>query len=482
MSTPADSAPSLDSAADGAGNDPAQGPASRFADLHNRTFEMELLISGVVVFALLQVPPHIHRALDLLTATLHGALRSLVIYGYVYGLLMLTALIAFFVLHLGLRAYWIGLVGLESVFPDGINWNQISLGPYSRNNLKRSLRPLPAHIERLDDLCSLVFSFAFLIAHSGLYSLVIVLLAGALGLASSWVLSPSIDPVWLFVAAMLAAVGPLLVVTWVDKLAGDRIDPNSTAGRWLHRLVRWTYRTSPLPMVGHIQLTLQSRFSERRTTLAIFFTILLLTFGLVGQSLVRTDALRFDTLERFPDDLDAFGAEPVDYRDQHAPVQVVARNPSIQSDVIEGPFVKLFIPYYPHRHHPLLEQACPGTLAAEPSPLRFRPSRAGGADRRELVLANLDCLASLFRVELDGQRLGELEWVPTREAGSHVAGLMAYLPTRGLAAGRHQIVVEEPAVEANLEPHQTEEPHRFAPTPEDRVATLYFWYAPRTSD
>ena len=70
---------------------------SRFSGLHTRTFEMELLLSGAVVFALVQLPPIVNQHLARFRAGLVGDVRLMGMYAEVYVTLVLYALIGAFV-------------------------------------------------------------------------------------------------------------------------------------------------------------------------------------------------------------------------------------------------------------------------------------------------------------------------------------------------------------------------------------------------
>ncbi|MBZ0112670.1 MAG: hypothetical protein K8J08_09425 [Thermoanaerobaculia bacterium] len=449
--------------------------ASRFSDLHSRTFEMELLVSGAVVFALIQIPPRLQSWFESVNMATEGSLRLFGVYGYTYAALMLYTLIVFFVLHLGLRAFWIGLVGMESVFPEGIDWEKVSLGPFARRHHRAKLPSLRQQIERLDDLCSLTFSFAFIIVLSFLYSIAVILLAGIIGFALSRALGQRVNLVWIFFCSLALLMVPQMLVTLVDKHFGERIDENGRAGRWINRILRWTYPMSPIGLIGQIQFTLQSRIQSGRTTLWTLITIALLSVTLILVMFVSFGVIRFDNLERFPDNLDTFGLEAEDYRDQSPPERRSVRQPTIQSDVIKDPFVKLLVPYYPNRHNDLLRRACPKVSAIQASPLRFLDIGTPDAEAIELTRRNIECLSSLFRVTLDGKALTPIEWIPARTGMTRSVGLMAYLATDGLSSGRHNLVVRYPRDEAQLAPDQDQEPFLFAEDPSDRIFHLPFW-------
>jgi hypothetical protein len=86
------------------------------------TWEIELLISGASVFALMQFPGWINShflsiQLVLANSQLSGLINPLFIYvkGAAY------ALIITLVIYIVLRAYWVSLIGVHSIFPQGLD-------------------------------------------------------------------------------------------------------------------------------------------------------------------------------------------------------------------------------------------------------------------------------------------------------------------------------------------------------------------------
>lgn len=101
--------------------DPPSGRATADPDKLPRhttpTWEVELLISGLAVFAMLQLPSWLgDRFLALLPrfdSNWAGALNIV----YMYLAVAAVILAVTFALHLLLRAHWIALVGMHSVYP-----------------------------------------------------------------------------------------------------------------------------------------------------------------------------------------------------------------------------------------------------------------------------------------------------------------------------------------------------------------------------
>lgn len=78
-------------------------PRRSFPQGYDRTWELELLISGAVAFTLLQLPGAADGAFDRLSPRLGEGLPRLLMFGYVYIKIILYALIATFIVHLAAR-------------------------------------------------------------------------------------------------------------------------------------------------------------------------------------------------------------------------------------------------------------------------------------------------------------------------------------------------------------------------------------------
>ena len=131
---------------------------SRFGDLHTRTYDIELLISGALVFGLLAAPGAITELFEHWQGRVDGVAALATTYLFVYGEMLVYSLLITFILHLCLRGYWIALLGLESVWSDGWSWDRLKLGPYTQERLRRRVPTLSAAINAADDRASVIFA------------------------------------------------------------------------------------------------------------------------------------------------------------------------------------------------------------------------------------------------------------------------------------------------------------------------------------
>lgn len=103
----------------------AAGGRVSFERLRERTDELELIISGLSLFALVSLPGWLWDTYEtwLPRMSLGMSAASGVLVPIASAMCLMMA--ALFVLHLAVRAHWVGLIGLKAVFPDGVRWERM---------------------------------------------------------------------------------------------------------------------------------------------------------------------------------------------------------------------------------------------------------------------------------------------------------------------------------------------------------------------
>ncbi|WNW01461.1 hypothetical protein RRF68_10735 [Tenacibaculum sp. HL-MS23] len=128
--------------------------------LKEESWEAELLVSAIAIFGTFKLFDIVSWATNFFIDVLNPNQYFIAYFIVTFGLLAVSMLAAMFVIHFVLRAYWIGLVGLNSVFPD----YSIEDSVYSKIYTKKILEVLPKlkeSIQKTDELCSVIFSAAF---------------------------------------------------------------------------------------------------------------------------------------------------------------------------------------------------------------------------------------------------------------------------------------------------------------------------------
>ena len=125
--------------------------------IQQNSWEPEILLSGFVVVGLLQLPAYIRQAAAFFRAEVLGNNLA----GLFSGLqIAVYTLVGGLIIHLFLRGVWIGYVGLSYAFPRGINGAKLKLQPRFQASVDRIL-PLEKQIDRLEKVCSSIFSLCF---------------------------------------------------------------------------------------------------------------------------------------------------------------------------------------------------------------------------------------------------------------------------------------------------------------------------------
>lgn len=425
----ADTTPEHGGTAPEGGESAAPQPRIAFERLRERTDELELIISGLIAFALLAVPPQLFEAWT--QADTHAGTfgRYVLMFGYMVGSGLCYTLAGAFIVHLAVRGYWVGLIGLRSCFPDGIRWGRIgTMGPISRDYYRARLPDLMSAIERADRAASVLFAMVtllgLLILWSGAALVAVLGLAWLFGLASG---AGEAVALRLAFGIYLVVMGAVTAGALVDAVLVRR-RPALAQVPWLRRMVErllafhgWLL---PQRLILPVQLTLHSNTSGRAFVLALF--TLMFIAPMVG--IVHVVGSRAFTVIGDYEAIDGaaveLGMASAHYEDQRGAGDRLLRWPMIPSDQVARAHLRLFIPHLPARDNPLLASRC--QVAADAGAEAARRSR-------------LACLAGLWTVTLDGAPVALDGFLPAERRDLGLRGLQGYLPMAGLAPGRHDL-------------------------------------------
>lgn len=395
------------------------------------TWEIELLISGALVFSLFSLREPLEWAMLRWLPVATDGWRMLLVYAYLYGKMVLYTLLLTFSVHLAARARWVALVGVNSVYPRGPRWENLSGGPAARRVARQQCGDnVDDAIERADNQASLVFAFGILAAQMllgiALLSLLVAGISSALNL-----LGASQALIWLFAALLVV---PLLVAAGIDKWLLGRLPER----HWLARCCEHVYRLSNVLILGHLAQPLMSLLTTnlggKRGPYLLLGAIYLM-MGLVAvDSISRLD--QHGRIDLFSGKLPALQRDgdvlPAHYASLRRAEFRYSTAPFIQSEVIEGPYLKLVLPYVQERHNPVLEGDCASPVAADAE---------DRAARRAAEHQRIDCLGAQFQLRLDGEPLAGLDFERYRDPLSGNDALLSMIDVRDLPPGRHVLTV-----------------------------------------
>jgi hypothetical protein len=408
----------------------ADSPKSHLPGRTTPTWEMELLVSGATVFGLMQLPAQADRLLFGFYNASNFAVAALTPSLWIYVKFSLLTLIATFIVHLCLRGYWVALVGLDSVYPEGFRWDRMKarLGPHYLQTSRELAGDVGTLIERADNRASVVFGLGFGMAMLMLMPMVLV---GAM-MAAIWLYETlggdGIDA--LKVSAALAALMFIAfgVLVYWDRARGDRMPADSRGGRWLRGFFRF-YAWLGFDRANNPLITLFSSNEGNRRTATIIGAVMLAVLSLVlSQALGERLGWSVGDFAGLPDDVQSATDTvlPQHYASQRGTAARLAPIPHIPDPVVRGNYLRLFVPYVPARHNEAMRLRCPQALAA-----------TGDGAQRE----RLDCLEAMHAVTLDGQPL-DIHFDAGEDVATGQRGMVAMIPVHGLELGRHELTVQ----------------------------------------
>lgn len=394
------------------------------------TWEVELLISGVAVFAMLQLPGWLSdKWLYLQPRFDEGWGESLaILFAYLMGAAVILAVT--FALHLLLRAYWIALVGMHSVHPEGIRWDRLRMGPIERKVMQRRDGDFAQMVERADNRASMVFAMGVALAVTLLILTVLIVIVFVAGSAIALALHASVRPDHILFFCAVVLVGPVVLLHLFDRIVGARLQERGASHRTTAALFNF-YARLGFANRGGVMAMLSSHHGRRRVQMVAgvaMMTCILLVF--FSQTAARHPEL-FGNYAGFPQ-FDSPGANTIDaahYDDQRDPLRshVV---PFIQSAEIDGNYVRLTVPYRPEDDAAAVRKHCPAAPAAVEG------------DNRALAL--LRCLDKLHPVALDGKPITDLRYAAGSDPRTDRPALVAMIDVRKLPPGRHELAVAHP--------------------------------------
>jgi hypothetical protein len=144
--------------------DPHEKTPSWLAQRQAMVWEPELLISGIVLFGLLQIPSGLDNMLQYLNDWGASILLFSNLDEYLASFLKTSVylLIVGLIVNILLRSVWVVMIGLSYTLPEGINIQKLSLQAYYANKLSK-IPSYAIYIIRIDKLASTVYSLTFLL-------------------------------------------------------------------------------------------------------------------------------------------------------------------------------------------------------------------------------------------------------------------------------------------------------------------------------
>jgi len=389
------------------------------------TWDMELLISGATAFGLLQVPGMIDSwAIWALTENQIEVQQFLFTLTLYMQFSVLTLIITF-LLHLLMRGYWVALVGMHSVYPEGVRWEHFrKSSPVATERLLKQTSDFGTLIEAADNRATWVFGLGFGLALVMAWPAMLVgTLSVVLLIAQKfdWPLGPITIGFWIVFGILLM---PIVVVGFIDRLFGEQWLAEGRTGT-LERVYRFYHRIGMSRAQNPLLAIATSHGKSNSTTTVTVVAVIIIMMGVATSTVMRMTAFESGAFDGLPS-MSAAGKHELfqshygDLRDKNG----TANAPFIPTRVVRGDYLPLFVPYRPIMMNRVLAKECPEALV---------PSARDAGD-------GLRCMARLLDVHLDGQPL-TIELFAATDGASGQRGTIAMIDIATLSRGRHVLTV-----------------------------------------
>lgn len=389
------------------------------------TWEIELLISGATVFSLLQMPGLLDRLYYSFAPRLETDYHAVVTLPYMYLMTACLALIITFLVHLCVRGYWVALVGLASVYPEGVDWKGLSSwGPAFLRTVRQSTLPLPDAIERYDNRASQVFGFGVGLTFMTLGIGLVVLLMIVLAVLIHELTGRRFDLAAMMITVMVALLGPYLLFYMLDGFTRNRAGNHPRLERAMERVYR---RISRLPFVSGTNYPLMlfvSRMGGNRGNYLMVAAMMALLLVSIGRMETARPIWRWDGYGLLPGDGKAGRTlDPRHYADQRERLGSLLPAVHIPSEEVTGDWLRVYIPFRPTPDTQALQRLCP-ELKGPPKP------------EPDAVLA---CLPKRFVLAIDGNAIAAPDFDFASDPAQRLRGVVARIDVRDLPRGRHEL-------------------------------------------
>jgi hypothetical protein len=432
----------------------------KLRDLTSQSWNLELVISGAALFAMLQIPDLLDTAFDYFrfnflshTTGIIGVLPALVL-----SMMKATCYVLFaaFLTNFVMRAFWVGLVGLLSVYPTGIHYDRIPFSSkYAQEQMSGKFGSLENYIIRLDRRCNIVFAVAFLFT----FFFILIAMGYLVAIIVYTFIRPLIPeeymPFFKILAYILGAAYFLVAI--VLSLPSVRATPQGARLNYqfatLLHFMFWGLGRPSSYITNTFYSHIPSKKLLRNMMIMMILFIVLMTVNLfVDISRINQRLTPFNSRHLFSTRVDSLFHDASTYDSQRGDGQYVS-SASIQSDIVREPFLRLYIAY-PKAMDTLLTEIVKEPVWNDKKPIAER--------RHEYAVWSSEQINNLIQIRVNDSLYANPGLLFTMHDKPKQNGWQTVLLPTNLKTGRNTLNIR-------IQPKSPAKPAE--------IATIPFWYS-----
>jgi hypothetical protein len=359
-------------------------------------------------------------------------------------------------IHLLLRGFWIGIVGLSSVSSE-INYEKLKLKGKFKKVIPQKVKSLDQLIVYLDKMSSVIFAYTYLLVFSIIsVMLIFVLIIALLGMIF-WLFSlGQQNPLYAVLGIVLICVIGLIALGALLFFFDTLTFSSLKRSKWFSYLfypIYWLFSILTLSFLYRsIYYHLITNYKRKQ--------IVMVTIGLLGVFWVSRVFANWDNHSHFPE---TYGSSEFvienQFYDDTRPEENHILSVSIPSKYVENQYLELFIRYRPNQNA-VMTFFCPETLDMNQDRTVMAGFNAGveaQADSTksiaDLLGPDMDyaaaleeavkCLTQIFEVKIDGVVQDDVEFAFQRHPSKGEKGFFAIIDLKGAARKKHVLEVSQ---------------------------------------
>ncbi|MCB0550595.1 MAG: hypothetical protein KDD19_23700 [Phaeodactylibacter sp.] len=392
--------------------------------LEQESWQAELVISGVAIFGSLQLPGWINGGIGFAISHFSQEYLDFLRFVFTYALVGSQLLIFNFILHFSMRTLWIGMVGLASVFPAGLNPETDKFSQDYFSKLKRLFPDINAFNRRLDDQCSTIFAIAAITVLS--MASISIFLLGAMGIGH---LAHKAYPAWPFPYYVYTIMAVFLAVSLAQGMLSHKAIREK---EWVKRVHFPVFKGTSILLfnlffkpANYIFLTFYTNSGQGRFWGAYIVYVFILVFASANVFL-SSDIMYMDedfrhSRQTRTDRLYAYSYDNLRAESAFIPFA------SLEADVVSDGQLLAFVPV-PEYEEKGIRAFC-GSYEGPDSPDERRQFR-------------WDCLKRYYHFFVNDSLYSDVALFSYTHPGSGQEGIRVYLPTAAFREGENLFRIE----------------------------------------
>ena len=393
------------------------------AELQKNSWNLELIISGFSIFLLVQAIPQLEKwivyvQLNYVMWNNVAAVSNIMLQAVA---LACMTLIFFLVLHLFLRGFWIGTIGLRSVVGKPEK-ERLGFSPLFQRKLYPKISNLENVIVRLDNVCSVLFAISFLVAFLFVSFVLFLIIVSFLQGLNDRIDNVFISHILTYIILIFIFLGLLYLFDTFTLGSIKRIKKTEKIYYPIYLFftvltLSFLYRILYYHIIGHY---------GKKAGLLLFVPIIgtmLLVQGVSKRSVLIQKGNKQYIANSAYDDM----------RDEDEYIWMA----SIPSKIIHNPYLPLFIRYTPSDNF-YLKEICSDLVPSIQDRLEFTYGEDIEKDRQII-----DCLKQCQIIALNGQVLDSLDYQFYVHPNKGEEGLYAVLSAENFKTGKNVLTIRK---------------------------------------